>query len=154
MKVKSSSPKDTARERAIHLLARREHSQKELFIKLLQKGFPKHDIEPALEDLQSRGWLSDIRFAESWIRHRANRGYGWLRIKAELNEKGVGSQEIEEAKASEPINWHNLALSEWRKKFKNKPSDWNEKAKQLRFLQYRGFSADDIEFVFQNLEHN
>jgi len=146
-----SPPKDTARERAIHLLARREHSRHELSQKLIQKGFSPSDIENALDSLEERGWLSDRRFTESWIRHRIHGGYGWYRIRAELQEKGVHSDIVQEVYEEQTINWSELAIQVWQKKYRSLPNDWNEKAKQMRFMQYRGFSNDHIASMYDQL---
>nr|WP_281286457.1 recombination regulator RecX [Pleionea sediminis] len=142
----------SAREKAISLLARREHSRKELHQKLLQKGFAESDIIEDLDALENKGWLSDFRFTESWIRHRIQGGYGPYRIQQELNAKGVGQEIINEKLDEVELNWFDLARQVWRKKYSRLPESWEDKAKQIRFLQYRGFYTEDIETMFNTIK--
>ncbi|MCO7225970.1 recombination regulator RecX [Pleionea sp. CnH1-48] len=147
--MKAKTQPDSARHRAIGLLTRREHSRRELHQKLLQKGYVAEEIQLALDDLEQRNWLSDERFAESWIRYRAGRLYGPARIRMELKEKGVDSAIIDAAFAESEVDWIENAVRVREKKYRNAPSDWKEKAKQQRYLQYRGFSNDIINIVFE-----
>jgi regulatory protein len=149
LKAKDPNPTQSARERAVYLLARREHSRKELKNKLIQKGFDADDIERGLNDLEQRGWLSDHRFTESWIRHRVESGYGPFRIRNELAEKGISKLLIDQTFEEIDIDWVKIAHKVWQKKYNAIPQDWPEKVKQMRFLQYRGFSSQDIESVYQ-----
>lgn len=152
MKAKTPSSEQSARERAIQLLARREHSRKELRNKLIQKGFPVEDIDPELDALEQRGWLSDSRFTESWIRHRIQSGYGPYRIKNELSEKGVSNDLIAQCFEEISIDWVKMAHKVWQKKYNAMPQDWPEKVKQMRFLQYRGFFSQDIESMYEMIK--
>ena len=133
------------RKKALDLLARREHSRKELETKLTQKCAPEqgHAIAPVLDRLVEQGLLSDARFAEAYVNMRARKGYGPVRIAMELNEKGVTTALVEQALA-EREDWYELLEDTWRKKFRSSPTDFAEKAKQMRFLQYRGHRSDDI----------
>ncbi len=152
MKAKTPSSEQSARERAIQLLARREHSRKELRTKLIQKGFQVDDIEPELDALEQRGWLSDLRFTESWIRHRIQSGYGPFRIKNELSEKGVSRDLIDQCFEEISVDWVKMAHKAWQKKYNAMPQDWPEKVKQMRFLQYRGFFSQDIESMYEMIK--
>ena len=76
------------------MLARREHSGAELRVKLAAKGFPADIINDALSDLYRSGWLSDERFVEAFLRVRSERGYGPVRIRAELKERGIDDELI------------------------------------------------------------
>ena len=100
---------------------------------------------PGIEIVQEH-LVSDDRFMESLIRARRNRGYGPLRIQKELQEKGVAPEAI--------ANWLVVTGQEWledirrvqRKKFGGKiPKSYAERARQARFLQYRGFTYDQIQ---------
>ena len=130
---------------AMNYLARREHSRLEL-IKKLRKRFPDDIalLEPEVQKLVDDKLQSDKRFAESYIRHRANSGFGLTRIKLELKERGVTSTDIELALDEEPIDWSALAKTVCVKKFGQLPPvDINEKAKRVRYMQYRGFGPDE-----------
>jgi len=153
-KFNLSKPKDSARERAISLLARREHSYQELVQKLTHKGFAKDEIIESLEALVEKGWQSDFRFTESWIRHRIQSGHGPIKIRIELSQKGIAHSTIEQGFETIESDWVELARQVWTKKFRVLPADWPEKAKQIRFLMYRGFSSEQIEAVFQLEEQN
>jgi regulatory protein len=149
LKTKDSKHSHSAKERAVYLLARREHSRKELKNKLIQKGFDISDIERDLQELEDKGWLSDIRFTESWIRHRVESGFGPYRIKSELAERGISRSLIEQAFEEIDVDWVKIAHKVWQKKYNALPQDWAEKVKQMRFLQYRGFFTQDIETMYQ-----
>lgn len=135
----------TAYQKAISYLARREHSAHELNQKLSRAGFEQAEIEQTLTHLIESGLQSDYRFAESYIRSRANRGYGKQRIKQELKEKGLSSSSIDDGLEKNEIDWFTLAIDVRCKRFgEQSPSDFKERAKQQRFLQYRGFTHEQI----------
>ena len=142
-----------ARKQALSMLARREHSGAELRAKLAAKGFPSDIIDDALLDLNRSGWLSDARFVEAFIRARSERGYGPVRIRAELMERGVDDELIaEHLDAHDPL-WIGRLQGVWAKRFAAKrPGDFAEKARQMRFLQARGFSAEQIRVVMEGGE--
>ena len=75
------------KESCLRLLARREHSQKELLNKLLVKGFDKDEILAVIEEFALQGWQSDSRYAESYARHRIQKGYGPISIAYELRKQ-------------------------------------------------------------------
>jgi regulatory protein len=85
---------EAVRKQALNMLARREHSGAELRAKLAAKGFPSDIIDDALSDLNRSGWQSDERFVEAFIRVRGERGYGPVRIRAELRERGIDDELI------------------------------------------------------------
>jgi regulatory protein len=127
-------------ERAIAYLARREHSSSELRLKLVKVGFESTDIDDVLKKLSENNLQSDSRFAENYLRYRSNRGYGFQRIRQELKEKGVSTDIISEALEQAEIDWFTLAIEVRCKRFgENIPDDYKDRAKQQRFLQYRGF---------------
>jgi len=135
---------------ALRLLARREHSRQELVLKLGARGFQKQDITEIIERLADEGLQSDARFAESFTRYRINRGQGPLRIRAELQQRGVGKELITSALDSEGVDWLELAGEQRRKRFgQSMPETAAEQARQQRFLQYRGFSSEDIRSIFR-----
>ena len=136
----------TLRERALRLLARREHSLAELAGKLRTYAGPGEELETLLEDLSRRGLLSDERYAESRA-HALSRKYGAARIAHELRakglDKGLAEQTAKAARATEVER----AREVWRRKFRVAPTTREQRAKQMRFLQSRGFSFDAIRAV-------
>src|SRR5512139_2123076 len=143
MKTKSTPEPSELRERALRLLARREHSCFELARKLGQAGFAKHDIEPLLDEFAGKNWLSDRRFAESYVAdHRARTGS--VKLAYDLRQRGVADGIIEAVLRETRDSELERAREVWRKKFGSAPADTSEKARQMRFLQGRGFSSDII----------
>ncbi len=133
----------TLRRRAMDLLARREHSRRELRNKLLAKSDAAATVESVLDTLETEGLLSDQRFAEAFVRSRVGRGHGPVRIRQELRQRGVADGLAAEAMAAEGCDWFALAADVVRRKFGSEPAgDRRELARRLRFLQYRGFTAE------------
>jgi regulatory protein len=146
--------KKTASEQAVSHLARREHSALELRRKLDKAGFDPADIEHVLTQLQQADLQSDERFSESYVRSRINRGYGKTRIRMELQERGVADELIKDSLQQAEVDWFALAAEVRSKRFgEQDPEDFKSRAKQQRFLQYRGFSHDEITESF-NLTDN
>ncbi len=131
------------RERALRLLARREHSLAELARKLRTYGGPEEELEALLEDLSRLRLLSDERYAESRA-HALSRKYGAARIAHELRAKGLGKELAEQASGAARATELERAREVWRRKFRVAPKTREERAKQMRFLQSRGFSFDAI----------
>jgi len=130
---------------AIQLLSRREHSEKELTQKLLIREFHPDDLDEIIEYLLKESYLSNERFAESAIRNRVNRGYGWRYIKNELSQKGVDSATVSIVLEELDVDWYLQAQLAYDKKFGEQAiKDQKDKAKRIRFLQYRGYSHDEI----------
>lgn len=133
------------RRAAMDLLARREHGRVELSRKLRLRGAPVELIEPALDRLTEDGLLSEARYLESYIRMRANAGYGPLRIREELIQRGLPSGDIEQALRDSGFDWKQQLRDVWQRKFADTlPSEPRERAKQGRFLAYRGYPLDMI----------
>jgi regulatory protein len=140
------------KESCLRLLARREHSQKELLNKLLLKGFEKDDILPVIEELARQGWQSDSRYAESYARHRIQKGYGPLFIAYELRQKGVDAIDLEDIVQKAAGGWMDLLEQVYTKKYGHDSlMDRNEWAKRSRFLIQRGFSGVMISALFDHL---
>ena len=127
------------------LLARREHGRVELTRKLRQRGACPDMIDIALDRLTEEGLLSESRYLESYINYRAGSGYGPLRIREELGQRGLSRGDIEEALRESSFNWQEQLEDTWRRKFAGKlPEDAKERARQGRFLSYRGYTMDMI----------
>lgn len=139
---------------AMDLLARREHSRRELVNKLKIRGFEGEEVEAYLDRLAERDLQSDERFAQSYVRMRSGSGYGQRRITQELTQKGIAESKISQIYEEMELDWYQIALEIWQKKYNQLPgNDLKLKAKQSRFLQYRGFDFDIINWVFsQNPE--
>ncbi len=128
---------------AMDYLARREHSRRELRDKLLRRFDAPDGVEEVIETLARENLQSDTRFAESYLRQRAARGYGPLRIRQELRQRGVDEVDVEHAFRSERLDWEELAGIALRRKFGSGPAaDLHEKSRRSRFLQYRGFAYE------------
>ena len=141
MPSRKSSPFDIS----LGLLARREHSVKELRIKLAARGHDGGVIERTLKDLAERDLLSDARFAKAFLRSRRERGQGPLKVRAQLMERGVRAELIETALGEAAVDWDRCAVAARCRRFgEAPPQDRNQMAKQARFLRGRGFSAAQV----------
>jgi len=130
---------------ALDLLARREHSRRELERKLGARGFPDEMIASTLDALEQSGELAAARFTESFIRARAAKGQGPARIRAELAERGIDREQAAELLRAAGIDWTAVASSVRDKRFgARRPTDFKERARQARFLEYRGFDRDQV----------
>lgn len=128
----------------MNLLARREHSVAELVTKL-SNDFEYDDIMIVINKLTEKDLQSDQRFAENYLRYRSQRGFGYQKIRQELKERGVDAELISDALEESDIDWFALAAAARCKRFGEKePEDYKERAKQQRFLQYRGFTHEQI----------
>ena len=132
------------RNSAVGSLARREHSYCELREKLLHKFNDPKYVDEALEWVSGLGYLDDARFAGMFVRSSVAKGRGPERITRELQQKGVDAHLIEDALAESEVNWLTLAEEVLRRKFPAPAHEYKEKAKQMRYLQYRGFSMSQI----------
>jgi len=148
----SNDVKSNLRNFALSLLARREHSEKELLTKIRRKGIASEmELSETVETLKQEGYLSDQRFAESYVRSRSSRGFGRDKIELELREKGVSYDVISSALDVLENDWPSLIFDVWRKKFYAAPQQFSEKVKQHNFLRYRGFRSEDIEGLYAEI---
>jgi len=98
-----------------------------------------------IEELQQQGWQSDRRFAESYIRSRWERGHGPIRIRYELQQKGLACELIDTALNDSGIDWDQALEKLYRHKYTDKPiTNHSERARRWRFLQQRGFDYEQI----------
>lgn len=142
----ATEPADAAaaRSAAITLLARRDYASGELSERLQRKGFTAEVIEVTLGELIDERALDDSRYAGNYVNYSAARGQGPVRIATELKALELPADVIDAALAAGP-DWRALASEVRNRKFGlEPPADWPEKARQARFLQYRGFSSDHI----------
>ena len=140
----------TIRIKAMDLLARREHSVKELLRKLCERYKETELIADVVRQLSEDNLVSDSRFAEMYIRSRIGRQFGPVKIKNDLRERGVSEDKIRFALNEANQNWLQLIQELSEKKYgKTLPSEAKETAKRMRFFQSRGFDTDCIRSVFQ-----
>lgn len=138
-----------------HLLSRREHSRKELLSKLQRKGLPPSLCEEQIEKFVDNNIQSDTRFAESLIRGRVAKGQGENRVRQELREHNIDDSAVASAMAEIDPDWFELARQVKIKKFgEHSEQDWQKKQKQIRFLQYRGFTHEQIQYAMEKTPEN
>ncbi|KPB71065.1 Regulatory protein RecX [Pseudomonas cannabina pv. alisalensis] len=136
------------------LLARREHGRVELTRKLRQRGATHELIEPALDRLVEEGLLSESRYLESFVSYRARSGYGPVRIREELTQRGLQRADIEQALRECGVDWQEKLEEIWQRKFAGAlPVDARGRAKQGRFLSYRGYPLDMIGRLLSGRNH-
>ncbi|MDY1037185.1 recombination regulator RecX [Lelliottia sp. CFBP8978] len=148
-------------DRAVRILAVRDHSEQELRRKLsapvMGKNGPEQ-IDATAEDYDrviawcyEYRYLDDTRFVTRYIASRSRKGYGPARIRQELNQKGVARASIEQAMRECDINWCELARAQAIRKYGEPLSrEFSEKVKIQRFLLYRGFLMEDIQDIWRN----
>ena len=133
-------------------LSRREHSSREILNKMSNRVESKEMLLDSIKELIEDGLLSDERFAESYFQSRKNRGYGPLRIRNELKQRGVGDQIF--SSLSNEVDWSKYALEALKKKTNGDlPSEIKDVLKLKRFLNYRGFDFQDIDRAFELLKN-
>ncbi|WP_413623130.1 recombination regulator RecX [Klebsiella quasipneumoniae subsp. similipneumoniae] len=148
-------------DRAIRILAMRDHSEQELRRKLaapvMSKNGPEAlDVTP--EELEQvvawcieNRYLDDNRFVGQFIASRSRKGYGPARIRQELSQKGIARQAVEQAMRECDIDWVSLARAQAQRKYGEPlPSAFAEKVKIQRFLLYRGYLMEDILEIWRN----
>ena len=141
---KADRPTRTAYDKALGLLARREHSRRELRQKLDRGGFTRDETAAAVERLGEQGYQDDDRFAASLVRSRIGQGYGPARIRVELRSQGVADAVIRELLDSADVDWQDLAASQLRRRYGGPSSDPAERARRAQFLLRRGFAAATV----------
>ena len=130
------------------LLARREHSARELKSKLARRGHVDGDIKNAVDQLSDKRYQSDERFAVTIARTRVAQGYGPHRIRAELKSHGLAEVAIRSAIAATEADWPAIAAAQLRRRFGGKsPADLAERARRAQFLLRRGFDPATVRTV-------
>lgn len=138
------APKPSLKARALRYLAAREHSRQELARKLARHAEENDDIDAVLDWLQASAFLSEPRFAESLVNRRAAR-FGSSRIVQELQSHGIDAETVAQVKTNLLADEGERAWQVWQKKFGSPAASAAESAKQMRFLQQRGFSHGAIQ---------
>jgi regulatory protein len=141
-----ATPQQECRAAALRWLTRREYSRHELQQKLQTKGFESAVIEIVIAELLRERYLSDERFAEALVQSRVNRGVGPVRLRQELRQHELSDEVV--APMPSETEWRRRASEVRRKRFgAQMPQTYEERAKQMRFLQYRGYTTEQINAV-------
>lgn len=136
---------------ALRLLARRDYSQQEIKQKLAMQGHADNDIDTIINELLQAGFINHARFIENYIHWRSAKGYGPKRISVELQARGMPDEMIAEHLNITDNAWFSKAYQIWFKHFKGKQAkNFKDRVKQLRFLQYRGFTQEHIASVVRD----
>jgi regulatory protein len=130
------------------MLARREHSRHELKGKLLTEDVRESDLDDLLDELEKQGWMSEARVVEQTL-HTRGRRFGSARVLHELHEKGVSREALERARSALRETELQRARDIWRQRFGIVPVTQEERAKQARFLQSRGFALEVITKIWR-----
>ena len=139
---------NSIRESALRLLARRDHAFNELYNKLALRGFPSEEITTTLKLLQQENLLNESRYIANFIRSRCYKGFGPLKICAELGRHGIDQHRVRTHEEWQGIDWHENALLVRKKRFGSAlPTVIKERVKQMRFLLQRGFTQEQVRVV-------
>jgi len=141
----SERPARPLKARAIALLARREYSRAEIRARLVASGDDADAalVDGVLDELVALGYLSDARFANAVVAQKS-RSHGKRAIGATLRARGVSEDAIAGALEANAIDDERAMIALWRRRFGKVPADEREKARQVRFLQSRGFALAPI----------
>lgn len=144
----ASKPRRSAYDKALGLLARREHSRQELAAKLGRQGYAPEEAVAAIDRLKEQRYQDDERFGEALLRSRIAQGYGPMRLRVELKSHGLGDGQIREMMQAEEVDWHALAAAQLRRRYGSAGAgDRAERARRAQFLLRRGFSAATVRSV-------
>lgn len=133
----------TLRVRALHLLARREHTRDELARRLAPHAEDQTEVERLLDQFAQHGWLSEERAIQQVVHARRGK-FGSRRIRQELVARGVDAERVAAAMAGLKATEDDALRAVWRRKFGRAPVSSAERARQVRFLQGRGFPLEAI----------
>ena len=143
-------PQTSIRNKAMDLLARREHSEYELRQKLKSRDYDVDAIDAALQALKQDHLLSDARYAEAYVNHRFNAGVGPVKIRYELRQKGITDALADEFLEPLSDRWDQLMMQQRVRKYGDTiPAGYADRMKQARFLQNRGFSPESVMRLFR-----
>lgn len=149
---------ETLRDRALGLLARREHSRRELIDKLRSKRYARdvdpERIEAVVADLADQGLQSDERCAEMLVHTRIERGQGPLRIRSDLRDAGISGELADILLEAEADTWPERLRAVAERRFGSEaPQDAREWGRRARFLASRGFPEGMIRSVLGDIPY-
>ena len=128
---------------ALDWLGRRDYSRSEITRKLRRKFGEEADVTAVLGWLEEHRFLDESRYLDVLIRSAIDRGHGLLRLRQDLKQRGISAPLIDQALSSLDVDWFAQARALRERRFGRKPvTDQKEKARQLRYLQYRGFTGE------------
>jgi len=136
------------RERALAMLARREHTRAEMTRKLSRHSDSPEQVQQLLDALAARGWLSETRFAESRANALAHR-FGSRKVEHDLKSRGVSAEVVAQAVERAQVQELDHCRAAWERKFGILPQNAAERGRQMRFLAGRGFSAEAVRQVLK-----
>lgn len=148
----ATSPQESRqiKQHCLKLLARREHSRKEMQVKLAAKGYLGSRVTGVIDSLMQEGWQDDQRYAENYARFRCQKGFGPARIAYELSRQGIDEETIEIALKQATDDWMAVLENVYARKYSTTNGiDSNERGQRTRFLQQRGFSSGMINNLFK-----
>lgn len=149
--IKKITEADKLRSRALYWIAKKEYSISGLQEKLAQVCDDEIMIADLVEDFITRDWVNDQRYMASYIRLKTNAGLGWQRIKRELIQNGLKESDVNLFFEASDYDWYEQAVRTYQKKYGTQPcDDYKENAKRFRFMQYRGFTSEQIKYAMQN----
>lgn len=144
----ASAPSSSPHDDAIRLLARRDYARGELRERLAARGHAADAIAACLDKLAEQGLQSDARFAELFLRSRVARGQGPLKVRVELERRGVDralvARTLAEAEREGGVDWFALAAETLARRFSRPDDSPRERARRERFLASRGFGFDHL----------
>jgi regulatory protein len=140
--------KRSAYDKALGLQMRREHSRKELKMKLRQSGYEGDESTAAIDRLGEQHFQDDDRFAEVLVRSRIGQGYGPMRLRVELKSHGLNDVRIRELIDQAEVDWVASAAAQLRRRYtRSDTADYAERVKRSQFLLRRGFDAATVRSV-------
>lgn len=139
------------RSTALAWLGRQEYSQHKFCEKLKKYEATEEQIELILEEFCQNDWLCEQRYCDAYVRGRVNKGQGKIRIRADARNKRLDQDNVNESLNKVDVDWFEQARATYYKRFGDMPvKDIKDKAKRLRFMQYRGFTMDEVNFAMNN----
>lgn len=130
---------------ALAWMGRQEYYEHKFRQKLKQNEATDEQIELIVEEFCQNNWLSEQRYCDYFVRSRINKGQGKMRIRADARQKRLDEDCLNQSLGENEVDWFELACATYDKRFGDKPiADMKDKAKRLRFMQYRGFSMDEV----------
>ena len=134
----------------MNALSRREHSEKEIYLKFVNLVNSKDILLEEILKLKEEGLISNQRYAEAYIRSRFHSGFGPVRIKYELEKKGVIKTIIKTAFQETDLDWDDKLKSEFKKKYESNEMKNTNINKISKFFLYRGFDLEKISKLIKN----
>ena len=146
--MRTKKPAQSAKQAAVRFLSRRDHAEQELQQKLLARGYEQAEVDEAVTLCQDYNWLDDARFAERLLKNGIAKGWGLLRIRQEMEFKGIHEEVIRQLFEDDEFDWFEHARDVAKKKYGDTPMETDkEKARRLRFMQSRGFDFEQVKYA-------